>query len=88
MTEKEKEDNPTYQTTGGYLKSYTDKEAWQKSYNETTEEDRKKIFNLPNFDADVFLEISGIDVRKADNQELKNKVAELEKQLEELKKQL
>ena len=64
MTEKEKEENPTYKTTGGYLKSCDYKEAFQKSYNNATEEDKKLLLDLPNFDADAFFEISGIDVRK------------------------
>ena len=39
------------------------KEAAQKSWNETTEEDRQLTFKLPNFDASIFFEIFGIDVR-------------------------
>jgi hypothetical protein len=62
MTDQEKEDNQTYKTAGGYLKSYEYKEAFQKAWDEADEEDRKKIFNLPNFDAEVFKKISGIDV--------------------------
>lgn len=53
-----------HETTGGYLKTYQYQEAFQKAWNETNQEDRDKIFNLPNFDADVFYEISGIDVRE------------------------
>jgi len=62
MTEQEKEDNPTYETTGGYLKRYNYKEAFQKSYNEASDEDKALLLELPNFDAEVFKEISGIDV--------------------------
>jgi len=65
------------------------KEAFQKSYNEASEEDRKKVFNLPNFDADVFFEISGIDVRvdvekETKKQALIRKAEELLKKAEEL----
>ena len=62
MTDQEKEDNPTYKTTGGYLKVYDYKEAFQKSYNKASQEDKDLLFKLPNFDAEVFKEISGIDV--------------------------
>ena len=62
MTDQEKEDNETFHTTGGYLKSYDYKEAFQKSWDEADAEDRAKLFKLPNFDAEVFKEISGIDV--------------------------
>ncbi len=88
MTDREKEDNKTHKTTGGYLKKYEYKEAFQKSWDEASEEDRKKIFNIPNFDAEVFKEISGIDVNQGS--ERNNKIKELEEQAryiaEELKK--
>ena len=64
MTDKEKIDNDTYSTTGGYLKTYDYKEAFQKSYNEASAEDKALLLKLPNFDADIFLEISGIEVRE------------------------
>ena len=65
MTDQEKIDNNTFHTTGGYLKSYEYKEAFQKSYNEAPQEEKDMLLKLPNFDADVFKEISGIDVGKA-----------------------
>jgi len=68
MTEQEKAENESFNTTGGYLKKYDYKEAFQKSWNEATDEDRNKIFNIPNFDAEVFKEISGIDVNKKSNE--------------------
>jgi len=62
MTDQEKIDHTTFRTTGGFLKVYDYKEAFQKSWDEADEEDRAKLFKLPNFDAEVFKEISGIDV--------------------------
>ena len=62
MTDQEKVDYDTFRTTGGYLKSYEYKEAFQKSWDEADEEDRALLFKLPEFDAEVFKEISGIDV--------------------------
>ena len=62
MTDQEKEDNPTYKTTGGYLKVYDYREAFQKSYNNATREEQLKIKNAPNFDADKFYQISGIHI--------------------------
>ena len=89
MSEEEKEENQDYKVTGGYLKKLDYKEAFIKSYNEAPEEDRKKIFNIPNFDADKFLEISGIDVRignelQAKKKALIEKANELLKQAEQL----
>ena len=62
MTDEEKESNPTYDTTGGYLKVYDYKEAFQASYNEATREEQLKIKELPNFDTDKFYQISGIRI--------------------------
>ena len=71
MTTKEKESNPNFGKAQGYLKKLDYKEEFKASYDRATEEDRKKIFNIPNFNADKFLEISGIDVRISTEQENK-----------------
>ena len=66
MTEEEKKENPSYETTRGYLRVYDYKEAFQKSYNSLTENERKRqteqLKALPNFDKDIFFEISWIDI--------------------------
>ena len=70
MTEEEKQKHPEYKTTGGYLKEYEYKEAFQKSFNELNAEEKKRqvelLKALPNFDKDVFFEISGIDIDKTE----------------------
>jgi len=85
MTVQEKKDNPDFEKTGGYLRFFDYKEAFQKSYANADEEDRKKILNCPNFDADKFFEISGIDVRVDADKEAKK--AELIAKAEELLEQ-
>lgn len=62
MTEQEKKDNPKHVTTGGYLKVYDYKTAFQNSYNKATRQEQLKIKDCPNFDAEKFYLISGIDV--------------------------
>lgn len=62
MNDKEKENNPSYKTTGGYLKVYGYQEAWRRSYDSATREEQLKIKDLPNFDKDKFKQISGIDI--------------------------
>ena len=62
MSDLEKEENPTYITTGGYLKVYEYQEAWRRSYDNVTREEQLVVKNLPNFDAEVFYEISGIKI--------------------------
>lgn len=39
------------------------KQSWQDSYNTADEEDRNKVKLLPNFDVEVFFELTGIDLR-------------------------
>ena len=63
MTEEEKEENPQYKTTGGYLKKRTYHEAWQIMWNSWTKEQQNSIKKLPNFDKDIFKEITGIEVK-------------------------
>ena len=62
MTEKEKADNPSFSTVGGYLKVLDYKEAFQASYKKASPEEIDLLKALPNFDHYVFFEISGIDL--------------------------
>ena len=47
---------------GGFLKKLEYKEAWRKSWNKASDEDRRKVLALPNWNNEVFKEITGIDV--------------------------
>jgi hypothetical protein len=63
MTEEEKDKHPEYETTGGYLKQREYKEAWAEWWKKNkSDEMKEKIKNLPNFDADIFEEITGIRI--------------------------
>ena len=64
MTDEEKENNPDYETLGGYLRKMTYKEAFKHSWDNEDDEDRKLVLGLPNFDNKIFEEISGINVYK------------------------
>ena len=92
MSEAEKAANPSYETTGGYLKQYEYKEAFKKSWDNASKEDRALLFKLPNFDAEIFKEISGIDVSAPDNtdkiEELKKAQQELIKKAQEIQDQI
>jgi hypothetical protein len=57
MTDKEKEDNPTYKTTGGYLKV-----TGYKQKGELSNEDREFLSAVPNFDANILFECTGIRI--------------------------
>ena len=63
MTAKEKLDNPSYKTTAGYLRVKDMESAWAEAYASASPEDIELTKALPAFDADVFLEITGIDLR-------------------------
>jgi hypothetical protein len=58
MTDKEKENNPTYKITGGYIKKIPYKDVWATVPKNKIEQIKK----LKNFDADIFFEISGIRI--------------------------
>ena len=62
MSAEEKEANPSYKTTGGYLKKRTYHEAWRIMWDSWTKEQQDSIKKLPNFDKDIFKEITGIEV--------------------------
>ena len=64
-TEKEIEEHKTeIETCGGFLKTLEYKEAWKLAWDKASVEERKKLFDLPNWDNEVFKEITGIDVEK------------------------
>ena len=65
MSEEEKEKYPEYKTTKGFLR-YREKEELdslrQEWWKKLSKEEKKSILSLPNFDAEIFKEITGIDV--------------------------
>ena len=62
MTDEEKAAHPEAETTGGYLKERTMADNARKWWAGLSADDRNIIFSLPNFDAAIFKEITGIDV--------------------------
>jgi len=64
MTTQEKLDNETFHVCDGYLKKFEYKKAWANFWRDTDEDNRQKFLNLPNFDAEIFEKITGINVNK------------------------
>ena len=64
MTDEEKAAHPEAKTTGGYLKERTTANNAQKWWAGLSANERNVILSLPNFDAEIFKEITGIDVSK------------------------
>ena len=62
MSDEEKAAHPEAETTGGYLKERTTADNARKWWAGLSADDRNIIFSLPNFDAAIFKEITGIDV--------------------------
>ena len=62
MTDEEKAAHPEAEITGGYLKERTTADNARKWWAGLSADDRNIIFSLPNFDAAIFKEITGIDV--------------------------
>ena len=88
MTDEEKKADPQFYVRQGYLKKFEYKEAWANFWKDTDEENRKKFLALPNFDAQVFKDITGIDVSgNSKKAELLKKADELIKKANELKEE-
>ena len=66
MTEKEKVENPTYETTGGYLKVLDESECAQMWWDGLSERNRGVIREVPNFDAGIFEECTGIKIAEVE----------------------
>ena len=61
-TEEEKTEHKTeIEICGGFLKTINYKDAWRIAWNKASIEERKELFDLPNWDNQVFKEITGID---------------------------
>ncbi|MGI4915679.1 DUF7666 domain-containing protein [Clostridioides difficile] len=62
MTEEEEKNNPGYEINNGYLKVFTFEEMCKNMWDSLTEEEKKIIMEIPNFDRGIFKEITGIEV--------------------------
>ena len=61
-TEEEKEvHKKEIETCGGYLKTLEYKEAWKLAWDKASKEEHKQLLKLPNWNNEVFKEITGID---------------------------
>ena len=64
MTDEEKATYPTYKTTGGYLKVLDESECGQIWWDSLTDDKKNIIKSIPNFDAEIFKQCTGIKVVK------------------------
>lgn len=78
MTEEHKKADPEFYVKGGTLITRTYKEAWVIAWQRADQKMKDAFLNLPNFDADIFLEITGIDVCNQVEPTCDGKVVEIE----------
>ncbi len=64
MTDEEKEAHPEYKTIGGFLKVLDASDCCVRWWESLDESDRDVIRSIPNFDAAIFKQITGIDATK------------------------
>ena len=62
MTDEEKAAHPEHETTGGYLKVFDESECAQIWWDGVSEHVKRVIMDLPNFDAEIFRQCTGIKV--------------------------
>ena len=61
-TEEERaEHKKEFETCGGYVKTLEYKEAFRRSWDKASKEEHMKLLKLPNWNNEIFKEISGID---------------------------
>lgn len=64
-TDKEKKEHEKeIEISGGFLKTLTYKEAFRLAWSKAEFSERKKLFSLPNWNNEIFMQISGIDAEK------------------------
>jgi hypothetical protein len=62
MSDAEKAEHPEHETTGGYLKIRDNTDCCKEWWNGLSQNEKQVIMSIPNFDADKFLLITGINV--------------------------
>ena len=62
MTDEEKAAYPTYETTGGYLKVLDESECGQLWWGSLSDRRKEIIKAIPNFDAEIFFQCTGVRV--------------------------
>lgn len=71
MTKEEKEANPEVGGADGYLKVIKPKMSVQEWWENLCPTDKNAILSIPNFDKEIFKEITGIDVGEIESHKLK-----------------
>ena len=62
MTDEEKEQHPEYEVVGGYLKIFDESECGQLWWDSLSERYKNIIKAMPNFDKEIFEDVTGIKI--------------------------
>lgn len=62
MSNEEKTLHPEHKTTGGYLKTVDFKTACKIMWDKLSDDEKQSVKEIPNFNAEVFKEITGIEI--------------------------
>ena len=62
MTDEEKSEHPTHETTDGYLKVLDESECGQIWWGSLSDDQKSIIKSIPNFDAEIFFQCTGIKI--------------------------
>ena len=62
MSKEEKTLHPEHKTTGGYLKTVDFKTACKMMWDSLCDDGKQCVKEIPNFNAEVFKEITGIEI--------------------------
>ena len=61
MTKEEKNNKTGWDTMGGYLKTLSYKDAWEEGWKNASDDFKKWVKGLPNFNWNIFTLITGIE---------------------------
>ena len=78
MTDQEKKENSEFYINKGYLKLRKYKEAWELRWAELPQDSKEKLLAIPELDVEIFSKITGIDVRKVEDEDIKKAIELLE----------
>jgi len=78
MTEAQKLNDPQFFNKKGTLIKRTYKEAFVLAWKELDEKTKQQFKDLPNFDVNIFFEITGVDLKQKENLSCAGKIVEID----------
>ena len=90
MSDAEKVANPNHATIGGYLKKHELPlcESFPPVWKTLDDKTKQRFTDLPNFDADKFLAITGVDVRVESRSHIADEIDSLSQKMADMKAEL